>query len=177
MTPVRRAAHPRRAAEARIRGRSVDGRQVHGEEGAREVTDLENLPSQSCGRHRRHGRPGRADGRLQVPLRFGHSQAPTPPPDISQRDGNPTAEWIARQITDAFPWNEAPEYLIHERDPSYGHAVTMRLSAMGMRDHCRIQFSPGRAGRRVPPISPQDFATNANPEQGVPVARRYKACL
>ena len=22
---------------------------------------------------------------------------------------NPTAEWIARQITDAFPWNEAPD--------------------------------------------------------------------
>jgi hypothetical protein len=25
---------------------------------------------------------------------------------------NPTAEWIARQITDAFPWNEAPAHLI-----------------------------------------------------------------
>ena len=25
---------------------------------------------------------------------------------------NPTAEWIARQITEAFPWNEAPSYLI-----------------------------------------------------------------
>jgi hypothetical protein len=24
---------------------------------------------------------------------------------------NPTAEWIARQITEAFPWNEAPRYL------------------------------------------------------------------
>ncbi len=25
---------------------------------------------------------------------------------------NPTAEWIARQITEAFPWDEAPDYLI-----------------------------------------------------------------
>jgi Integrase core domain len=25
---------------------------------------------------------------------------------------HPTAEWIARQITEAFPWNEAPRYLI-----------------------------------------------------------------
>jgi hypothetical protein len=27
---------------------------------------------------------------------------------------HPTAEWIARQITEAFPWNEAPRYLIRE---------------------------------------------------------------
>src|SRR5712671_8215056 len=40
---------------------------------------------------------------------------------------NPTAEWIARQITDAFPWNEAPDYLIRDRDGAYGHAVTKRL--------------------------------------------------
>jgi len=44
---------------------------------------------------------------------------------------NSTAEWIARQITDAFPWNEAPDYLIGDRDASYGHAVTRRLAAMG----------------------------------------------
>jgi hypothetical protein len=25
---------------------------------------------------------------------------------------NPTAEWLARQITEAFPWNEAPRYMI-----------------------------------------------------------------
>src|SRR5258705_12830729 len=31
---------------------------------------------------------------------------------------NPTAEWIARQITEAFPWGEAPRYLIRDRDPA-----------------------------------------------------------
>jgi hypothetical protein len=31
---------------------------------------------------------------------------------------HPTAEWIARQITEAFPWNEAPRYLIRDRDRS-----------------------------------------------------------
>lgn len=35
---------------------------------------------------------------------------------------NPTAEWMARQITDAFRWDEAPEHLILDRDASYGHA-------------------------------------------------------
>jgi hypothetical protein len=33
---------------------------------------------------------------------------------------NPTAEWIARQIVEAFPWEEAPRYLIRDRDTSYG---------------------------------------------------------
>ena len=36
---------------------------------------------------------------------------------------NPTAEWIARQVTEAFPWDEAPDYLIRDRDASYGQAV------------------------------------------------------
>jgi hypothetical protein len=40
---------------------------------------------------------------------------------------HPTAEWIARQITEAFPWNEAPCYLIRDRDQVYGTAVTRRL--------------------------------------------------
>jgi hypothetical protein len=40
---------------------------------------------------------------------------------------HPTAEWIARQITEAFPWDEAPQYLIRDRDASYGNAVTRRL--------------------------------------------------
>jgi len=59
---------------------------------------------------------------------------------------NPTSEWIARQITDAFPWNEAPDYLIRDRDGSYGHAVTRRLSAMGIRDHTTASRSPWQNG-------------------------------
>ena len=59
---------------------------------------------------------------------------------------NPTAEWITRQITDAFPWNEAPDYLIRDRDASYGHAVTRRLAAMGIRDHPTAPRSPWQNG-------------------------------
>jgi transposase InsO family protein len=47
---------------------------------------------------------------------------------------HPTAEWIAQQITEAFPWNEPPRYLIRDRDGVYGAAVTHRLRAMGIRD-------------------------------------------
>jgi transposase InsO family protein len=59
---------------------------------------------------------------------------------------NPTAEWIARQITDAFPWSEAPDYLIRDRDAAYGHAVTRRLAAMGIRDHPTAPRSPWQNG-------------------------------
>ena len=37
---------------------------------------------------------------------------------------NPTAEWVAGQITEAFPWDEAPHYLIRDRDRIYGGVVT-----------------------------------------------------
>jgi hypothetical protein len=47
---------------------------------------------------------------------------------------NPTAEWIGRQITEAFPWDDAPKYLIRDRDQIYGAVVTRRLRAMGIRD-------------------------------------------
>jgi transposase InsO family protein len=48
---------------------------------------------------------------------------------------HPTAEWIAQQITEAFPWDEAPDHLIRDHDARYGHAVKRRLAAMGIRDH------------------------------------------
>ena len=55
---------------------------------------------------------------------------------------NPTAEWIARQITEAFPWDAAPRYLIRDRDTAYGVAVTRRLRAMGIRDRPITPRSP-----------------------------------
>jgi transposase InsO family protein len=56
---------------------------------------------------------------------------------------HPTAEWIAQQITEAFPWGEAtPRYLIRDRDAVYGAAVTRRLRAMGIRDKPIAPGSP-----------------------------------
>ncbi len=59
---------------------------------------------------------------------------------------NPTAEWIARQITEAFPWNEAPHYLVRDRDRVYGAAVKRRLRAMGIRDKPIAPASPWQNG-------------------------------
>src|ERR1700752_1342950 len=55
---------------------------------------------------------------------------------------NPTAEWVARQITEAFPWDEAPHYLIRDRDRIYDSVVTRRLRAMGIRDKPTAPASP-----------------------------------
>jgi transposase InsO family protein len=59
---------------------------------------------------------------------------------------NPTAEWIARQLTEAFPWDEAPHYLIRDRDQIYGAIVTRRLRAMGIRDKPTAPASPWQNG-------------------------------
>jgi hypothetical protein len=59
---------------------------------------------------------------------------------------NVTAEWVARQITEAFPWDEAPHYLIRDRDRIYGSVVTRRLRAMGIRDKPTAPASPWQNG-------------------------------
>jgi transposase InsO family protein len=59
---------------------------------------------------------------------------------------HPTADGIAQQITEAFPWDEAPIHLIRDRDARYGHAVKRRLSAMGIRDHPTAPRSPWQSG-------------------------------
>jgi Integrase core domain len=59
---------------------------------------------------------------------------------------NPTAEWVARQITEAFPWDMAPRYMIRDRDRIYGIVVTRRLRAMGIRDKPTAPASPWQNG-------------------------------
>jgi transposase InsO family protein len=59
---------------------------------------------------------------------------------------NPTAEWVARQITEAFPWDMAPGYMIRDRDRIYGIVVTRRLRAMGIRDKPTAPASPWQNG-------------------------------
>ena len=59
---------------------------------------------------------------------------------------NPTAEWVARQITEAFPWDDAPRYMIRDRDRIYGTVVTRRLRAMGIRDKPIAPASPWQNG-------------------------------
>jgi transposase InsO family protein len=59
---------------------------------------------------------------------------------------NPTAEWIAGQITEAFPWNETPLYLIRDLDRIYGDVTLRRIRAMGIRDKPIAPGSPWQNG-------------------------------
>jgi hypothetical protein len=47
---------------------------------------------------------------------------------------SPTADWIARQLTEAFPWESAPRFLIRDRDQVFGSVVCQRMRTMGIRD-------------------------------------------
>jgi hypothetical protein len=59
---------------------------------------------------------------------------------------NATADWIARQITEAFPWNEAPRFLIRDRDRIYGDVALRRIRTMGIRDKPVAPGSPWQNG-------------------------------
>jgi transposase InsO family protein len=55
---------------------------------------------------------------------------------------HPTAEWVARQIVEAFPWDEAPRHLLRDRDAVYGEVVKRRLRGLGIRDRPIAPGSP-----------------------------------
>jgi transposase InsO family protein len=59
---------------------------------------------------------------------------------------HPTAEWLARQITEAFPWTSPPSYLVRDNDRAYGHVFSSRVRAMGIRDRPISPGSPWQNG-------------------------------
>ena len=59
---------------------------------------------------------------------------------------NPTALWIAGQVNDALPWDEAPGRVISDRDRAFGLSYTHRIRAMGIRDHPTAPRSPWQNG-------------------------------
>jgi transposase InsO family protein len=58
----------------------------------------------------------------------------------------PTAEWIARQLTEAFGWDMLPRYLMRDRDHAYGDVFVRRVRAMGIRDRPTAARSPWQNG-------------------------------
>ncbi len=59
---------------------------------------------------------------------------------------NPTAEWTARQITEAFPWDTAPRFLIRDRHRTYGQAFRERVVAMAITEVPTAPRSPWQNG-------------------------------
>jgi len=59
--------------------------------------------------------------------------------DVAQ---NPTAGWLSRQVTEAFPWDTAPRFLLRDRDASYGSIFRKRVEAMGIAEVVTAPRSP-----------------------------------
>jgi len=55
---------------------------------------------------------------------------------------NPTAEWTAQQIVEAFPWNSAPRYLLRDRDKIYKAYFQRRVENMGIEHVVTAPRSP-----------------------------------
>jgi transposase InsO family protein len=55
---------------------------------------------------------------------------------------HPTAVWLSRQLTEAFPWDTAPLYLLRDRDASYGSYFCNRVEAMGIKQVVTASRSP-----------------------------------
>src|SRR5215472_17233426 len=95
---------------------------------AAHALQLAGFPAQSHRPHRRHRSVRRADDRVQTALRAGHPASGAATARLDQCDSKSNRRvGIAQQISEAFPWDEAPRYLVRDRDTSYGAAVTPRL--------------------------------------------------
>ncbi len=55
---------------------------------------------------------------------------------------HPTARWTAQQITEAFPYDTVPRYLIRDRDGIYGNFFQQRVKNMGIREVLIAPKSP-----------------------------------
>ena len=55
---------------------------------------------------------------------------------------HPTSEWTAQQIAQAFPWDSAPRYLLHDRDSIYGQVFRQRVRGMAIREVLTAPRSP-----------------------------------
>jgi transposase InsO family protein len=55
---------------------------------------------------------------------------------------HPTAEWTAQQVIEAFLWDEAPRYLLRDRDRIYGTSFQQRVQHMGIEEVVIAPRSP-----------------------------------
>jgi hypothetical protein len=55
---------------------------------------------------------------------------------------HPTAAWLSRQLTEAFPWDTVPRYLLRDRNTSYGSCFCSKVAAMGITEVITAPRSP-----------------------------------
>jgi len=62
--------------------------------------------------------------------------------ELYARDVHPTAEWTAQQIVEAFPFDQAPRFLIRDRDSIYGESFRRRVEHMDIEEVVCAPRSP-----------------------------------
>jgi transposase InsO family protein len=105
-------------------------------------TFVRNHIGGDCGNRSLRG----ADDCVSTTIRISGSRARSAAVAVVCVTRNPTAEWLARQITEAFPWDSAPKYLIRDNDKAFGVAFKARVRAMGIRDRPTSFRSPWQNG-------------------------------
>jgi len=55
---------------------------------------------------------------------------------------HPTAQWTGQQLVDAFPWDEAPRYLLRDRDAIFGAQRRRRAHSLGIEEVLTAPGSP-----------------------------------
>jgi transposase InsO family protein len=76
---------------------------------------------------------------LYVMIILGHARRKIVRTAVTQ---HPTAAWLSRQVTEAFPWDTAPRYLLRDRDASFGSYFCNRVEAMGITEVITAPHSP-----------------------------------
>jgi hypothetical protein len=99
---------------------------------------------------------------LYTVIILGHNRRKVIHFDVAQ---NPTQVWLAHQMTEAFPWDTAPRYLLRDRDASYGQAFRDRIEVMGIKE---VVTAAGGAG---------GTPTQCRQDHRVPAGRRSASAL
>ena len=76
---------------------------------------------------------------LYVVIVLGHARRQILHVAVTQ---HPTQDWLSLQITEAFPWDTAPRYLLRDRDTSYGSRFRKRVETMGIVEVVTAPRSP-----------------------------------
>ena len=106
---------------------------------------MAHISAQPRAQHRCHGLVRYPDYWLRPALCVGHYPAGSQRTRLDQRHTKSHSKMDCA-AAEAFPWNEAPRYLIRDQDCVYGAVVSRRLRAMGIRDKPTAPASPWQNG-------------------------------
>ena len=105
---------------------------------------VEDVPSKSCRRHRGDGSVRRPDDLISFALwLIDHGARPATYIMVWRHCASDRG---MDRITQACGWEQAPCYLIRDRDGAYGETFTRRLRSMGIRDRPTSPRSPWQNG-------------------------------